>query len=70
MMWENILYENCYVGKFNIIVMGVEAGLQKSKLLYRKTLYPGASNSEDAVQYKLVYPKLPLPTTVQTLQFS
>ena len=32
-----------YAGNFNIPLMGVLAGLQKSNCLYGKTLYPGNS---------------------------
>jgi hypothetical protein len=38
-----------YAGKFNIIIMGVFVGLQKSDFLVGKTLYLGTSYAGNSV---------------------
>jgi hypothetical protein len=38
-----------YVGIFNVILMGVLVGLQKSNFLHRQSLYPGTSNPGNTV---------------------
>jgi len=41
--------KTAYVGIFNVILIGVLVGLQKSDCLNRQSLYPGTSNPGNTV---------------------